>query len=247
MRLTVIAALAVTAMAAAGCADATAEANAVDDARDKAMQAGNAMYGTRLVKADDLGHHIADLKGVKVLKVTGTGTGDPGGVRVVVRVSGVAQRNEGLFQGPGRVTADRCFELAFDGRPGEWDTAPPPTPCPDGAPPTFAPWPEAPPISAARIERALPKVNALPSGRGVEERDVRAALAKLGLHPAIRIETEPQSDFAVGVALVSGATTTGEGRCVLARVAPGKTKAWVPSRTEATQGCNPHTALGTGR
>ncbi|WP_329086604.1 hypothetical protein OG979_26575 [Actinomadura citrea] len=247
MRLTMIAALAVTALAAAGCADATAEADAVDDARDKVRQVSNAMYGTRLVKADDIGHHIADLKGVEVLNVSGAGTGTPGGVRVTVRVSGVALRGEGLFRGPGRVTANRCFELAFDGRPGEWDTAPPPAPCPDGAPPTFAPWPEAPPVSAARIEGALPKVNALPSGRGVEERDVRAALAKLGLHPAIRIETEPQSDFAVGVSLYSDATPPGKPRCVLARVSPGKTKAWVPSPTEARQGCKAHIALGTGR
>ncbi|MGW3767039.1 hypothetical protein [Actinomadura verrucosospora] len=247
MRPTMIAALAVTALTAAGCADAAAERNAAGDARASARTVGNAMYGTRLVEAGDIGHHIADLKGVRVLKVTGARTGDPGGVRVIVRVSGRAQRSEGLFRGPGQITVDRCFELTFDGGPGEWNTAPPPAPCPDGAPPTFAPWPETPPISVTRIERALPKVNALPSGRGVEERDVRAALAKLGLHPAIRIETEPQSDFAVGVALVSGATTTGKGRCVLARVSPGKTKAWAPSRTEATRGCNPHTALGTGR
>ncbi|SNR26093.1 hypothetical protein [Actinomadura mexicana] len=247
MRLTLIAALAVTALTAAGCTGAAAEADAVDDARDKAEQVSNSMYGTRLTKASDIGHHVADLTGVKVLKVSGTGTGDPGGVRVIVRVSGIAQRSEGLFQGPGQVTADRCFELAFDGRPGEWDNLPPPAPCPDGAPPTFAPWPEAPPLSAARVERALPKVNALPSGRGVEERDVRAALAKLGLHPAIRIETESQSDFAVGVALISGSAPTGKPRCVLARVAPGKTLAWVPSETEARKGCKAHTALGTGR
>ena len=39
-------ALAVTALAVAGCADATAEADAVDDARDKVRQVSNAMYGT---------------------------------------------------------------------------------------------------------------------------------------------------------------------------------------------------------
>ncbi|MEU9841933.1 hypothetical protein AB0C69_22215 [Actinomadura sp. NPDC048032] len=247
MRPTMIAALAVTALTAAGCADAAAQENAADDARNQVKQVVNAMYGTRLVRAGDIGHHIADLKGVEVLRVSGADTGAPGGVRVIVKVSGSAQRSEGLFHGPGRVTVDRCYDLAFDGGLGEWDAVPPRTPCPGGAPPTFAPWPETPPLSATRIERALPKVNALPSGRGVEEKDVRAALARLALHPAIRIETEPQSDFAVGVALVSGTTTTGKGRCVLARVTPGKTKAWVPSRTEATRGCNPHTALGTGR
>ncbi|MEU8119826.1 hypothetical protein AB0C21_14075 [Spirillospora sp. NPDC049024] len=247
MRLTMIAVLAVTALAAVGCADTTAEENAANDARDKAKQVGNAMYGTRLVKADDIGHHIADLKGVEVRNVTGAGTGDPRGVRVTVRVSGVAQRSEGLFHGPGRVTVDRCFELAFDGGPGEWNAVPPQTPCPAGAPPTFTPWPEAPPISAARIEQALPKVNTLPSGRGVEEKDVRAALAKLGLHPAIRVETEAESDFAVGVALVTGTAPQAKSRCVLARVVPGKTTAWLPSPTEAGQGCNAHTALGTGR
>ncbi|MES9536218.1 hypothetical protein [Actinomadura sp. NPDC000600] len=247
MRLTMIAVLAVTALAAAGCADTTAEDNAADDARDKAKQVGNAMYGTRLVKADDIGHHIADLKDVEVLKVSGAGTGDPRGVRVTVRLSGIAQRSEGLFHGPGRVTADRCFELVFDGGPGEWNTFPPRTPCPTGTPLTFAPWPEAPPISVARIEQALPKVNTLPSGRGVEEKDVRAALAKLGLHPAIRIETEAESDFAVGVALVTGLAPPGKSRCVLARVVPGKTKAWLPSPAEAGQGCNAHTALGIGR
>ncbi|MEV0660924.1 hypothetical protein ACIBI3_10820 [Actinomadura luteofluorescens] len=247
MRLTVIAALAVTALAAAGCADATAQENAADDARDQAKQVVNAMYGTRLVKAGDIGHHIADLKGVEVLRVSGAGTAAPGGVRVIVKVSGSAQQSEGLFQGPGRVTVDRCFDLAFDGGLGEWDAVPPRTPCPGGAPPTFAPWPETPPLSAARIERALPKVNTLPSGRGVEEKDVRAALARLALHPAIRIETEPESDFAVGVALIANSAPPGEPRCVLAKVTPGKRKAWVPSPAEAAKGCNAHTALFTGR
>ncbi|MEV4001332.1 hypothetical protein [Actinomadura sp. NPDC049753] len=246
MRLTMIAVLAVTALAA-GCADTTAERNAAGDARDKAMQVGNAMYGTRLVNADDIGHHIADLKDVEVLAVTGAGTGDPRGVRVTVRVSGVAQQGEGLFRGPGRVTVDRCFELAFAGGPGEWNAVPPQTPCPPGTPLTFAPWADAPSISVARIERALPKVNTLPSGRGVEEKDVRAALAKLGLHPAIRVETEAQSDFAVGVALVTATAAPGESPCVLARVVPGKAKAWLPSPAELGKGCNAHTALGTGR
>ncbi|MFD0537179.1 hypothetical protein ACFQY7_29000 [Actinomadura luteofluorescens] len=207
----------------------------------------NAMYGTRLVKAGDIGHHIADLKGVEVLRVSGTDTGAPGGVRVIVKVSGTAQQSESLFHGPGRVTVDRCYDLAFDGSPGEWDAVPPRTPCPGGAPPTFAPWPETPPLSAARIERALPKVKTLPSGRGVEEKDVRAALAKLALHPAIRIQTESESDFAVGVALVADSAPPSKPRCVLARVAPGKTKAWLPSQTEAAKGCTAHTALGTGR
>ncbi|MGI5207409.1 hypothetical protein ACQEU6_38250 [Spirillospora sp. CA-108201] len=247
MRLIMVAALAVTALAAASCADATAEENAADDARGKAERVGNAMYGTRLAKADDIGHHIADLKGVEVLRVSGADTGAPGGVRVIVKVSGTAQQSEGLFHGPGRVTVDRCYDLAFDGELGEWDTVPPRTPCPGGAPPTFAPWPEGPPLSAARIARALPKVNTLPSGRGVEEKDVRVALANLALHPAIRIETEAESDFAVGVALIAGSAPPGEPHCVLAKVTPGKRKAWVLPRTETATGCTAHSALGTGR
>jgi hypothetical protein len=248
MRRTVIATLVITALAAGACGTDSAEADAVDNARDNAKEISNAIYGTRLVKAGDIAHHVADLKGVEILNVSGATSSDSGGVRVVVRISGSSFRGEGLFQTSGPVTVARCFELTFDGRRIEWDTIPPQVRCPAGAPLTFGPWPKPPPIPIERIEHALPKVNELPSGRGVEERDVRAAIAKLNLDPAIRIEVKTESDFAAGIAFVVDPVFPGAPfDCILASVKPGETKAWVLSRTPGAKGCEADDALQSTR
>lgn len=247
MRRTMMAALVGTTLAAGGCGADSAEAYAEDDARDNAKRVGNAMYDTRLVKVSDIAHHMDDLEGVEVLKISGATSSDSGGVRAVVRIAGSGFRGEGLFQTSGPVTVARCFELTFDGRQIEWDTIPRQVRCPAGAPLTFGPWPRARPIPLERIQRALPKVGTLPSGRGVEEKNVRAAIAKLNLDPAIRIEVKTRSDFAAGVAFVVDPISPGEPfDCVLASVKPGETKAWTPSRTRrmpGAKGCEADHAL----
>ncbi|GAA2096760.1 translation initiation factor IF-2 [Actinomadura alba] len=247
MRRTMIAALVITALAAGACGTDRAEAAAEESARGNSRKISNAMYGTRLVKADDIAHHVADLEGVEVLKVSSDTTDGTEGVRVVIRVVGAGFRGEGWFRQSGRVTVTRCFELTFGRGWVEWDTVPPRVCCPAGTPPRFSPWLEPPPIPVERIERALPKVNELPSGRGVEEKDVRAAIAKLNLHPAIRIEIETESDFAAGVAFSVDPSHPGAAfDCVLASVKPGETKVWTPSRTRRMPGeknCDAHDAL----
>ncbi|MER5555381.1 hypothetical protein ABT001_27555 [Streptomyces sp. NPDC002793] len=67
------------------------------------------------------------------------------------------------------------------------------------------------------------------------EPEVRRALAALDLHPAIRTEVRT-SGGRVGVLLSLKGNGFDAQDCLLARVGPGATEAWVPSRIQRMPG-----------
>ncbi|MFJ6940454.1 hypothetical protein [Streptomyces sp. NPDC101132] len=75
----------------------------------------------------------------------------------------------------------------------------------------------------------------MPEGGKADEAAVRRALAGLRLDPAIR--TEVRSDgVQVGVLLAARGNGFEPQDCVLARVRPGATDVWVPSRIQRMPG-----------
>ncbi|TDB80338.1 translation initiation factor IF-2 [Actinomadura sp. KC216] len=210
-----------------GCVPGTSpEDEATDDAREKARRVKNVVYGGRTWSAQDVGHLAADLGKVDVMRVRGVSTGTGDGVRVVVRTSGSAFEDWG-----NEITVRRCFELRFKGD-AERDDDPREVPCPQGEPLTFKPWPKTPDIPSGRLERALPRV---PAGGAAEEAKVRAAVASLRLDPAIRVEFMTQGGV-VGVVLKVKPYLSEAFDCVLARIAPGRTSVWSPSRIQRMPG-----------
>ncbi|QKG21788.1 translation initiation factor IF-2 [Actinomadura verrucosospora] len=223
-------------LALAGCGGApfsasggSAEENAVKDARKNADKAGDKLYSSRVWPAQDVAHHAARLDGVEVMKVTGTSTAGRG-IRLVLRTSGTGA----TWDDDEPVTVKRCYELRFStttewGRYGTHEVA-----CPPGAPLTFKPWPKTPKIPTERLRKALPRVR--PGGR-VDEAKVRAAIASLHLDPGIRVEVQRKGDV-VGVALTVRPYPYLDDAldCTLARVAPGSTSTFVPSRMQRMPG-----------
>ncbi|MFJ5260817.1 translation initiation factor IF-2 [Streptomyces sp. NPDC088387] len=160
--------------------------------------------------------------------MTGTSTHQGDGIDVVVRTSGSA--HDGGFGGE-MITVERCFSLRVSPR-AEWDENPVPAKCPDGPAPTFAPPPEPPRLPYDELRAELLQV---PGGGRVDEAEVRRTVAALDLGPAIR--TEVKSDGArVGVLLSVRGNGHDPQDCLLARVRPGTTEVWVPSRMQRMPG-----------
>jgi hypothetical protein len=145
---------------------------------------------------------------------------------VVVRVEGSASTSSGQD-----VTVRRCFELRIGVRT-EWDATPKDVECPAHPPLTYAPRPKAPEIPNERLEKALPRV---PLGGTVNEAKVRAAVEGLRVDPAIHSEFETRNGV-VGLRLWARSGTEGPMDCVLARVAPGETRVWTPTRIQRMPG-----------
>lgn len=226
---------------AAGCgqvpypgAGATPEAQATEDAatanaRTVADRAGDKLYTARVWPARDLARRATDLDGVEVMHVGGTSTAGAG-VVLVLRVSGT-----GPEPGPHpreSVTVQRCFQMRFSTTTEwhEYETRL--VDCPPGAPMDFGPWPKTPDIPEKKLEKALPRV---PAGGRADEAKVRAAVASLRLDPAITREFRTEGDT-VGLVLRVRPYLSDAFDCVLARVAPGRTSVWSPSRIQRMPG-----------
>ncbi|MEO3788205.1 hypothetical protein ABGB12_33175 [Actinocorallia sp. B10E7] len=128
-------------------------------------------------------------------------------------------------------TAVRCFELRFSVK-NDWDEEPLDADCPPGRPLTFEPWPKTPEIPDEKLDKALPH---MPSGGEVDEREVREAVASLGLDPAVHVEIGSK-DGVVGVLLRVKPYLSDAFDCTLARVAPGSTSVWSPPRIQRMPG-----------
>ncbi|WP_344282985.1 hypothetical protein [Actinomadura napierensis] len=229
--------IAVLALVLAGCGETpyrapatTVEDRAAEEARKAADKAGDRLYSSRVRPAQDVAHSAADLDGVEVMKVTGGSTAGPG-IELVLRTSGTASQP---WSADAPVTVTRCFALSFSTttewhRYGTREVA-----CPPGRPLAFKPWPKTPEIPDERLKKALPRV---PSGGTADEAKVRAAVASLRLDPAIRVDVLREGDV-VGVALTVKPDPSVDDAldCTLARVAPGRTSVWSPSRIQRMPG-----------
>lgn len=213
----------------AGCGVVqSSEAEATDAAREVAAEAGERLYGQRPRTAEEVGRSASGIDGVEVLRVTGTSTHDGDGIDVVVRTSGSAY--EGWIDAQ-EVTVQRCFEVRVSPK-SEWDEEPSDVDCPDTPPLTFAPPPEPPRLPYEELRAKLPRV---PEGGRVEEAEVRRTLAALDLHPAIRTEVKADGGR-VGVLMAVRGNGYDAQSCLLARVDPGATNVWVPSRMQRMPG-----------
>ncbi|WP_121436541.1 GIY-YIG nuclease family protein [Actinomadura pelletieri] len=213
---------------ATGCGSAgSGEARAVEDARDNAREVAQRfyIYNARVYPAEFVAHNVADLNGVEVMSFTGRTTAGEG-VRVVVRVSGVALKG-GWVPGE-QVTVMRCFELRFATSADVGDGEPRDVTCPPGGPRTFEPWPKTPEIPVDRLEEALPRV---PVGGRVDVAEVRKAVGSVRLDPAIHREFKVKGDVVGGLLWIKPYLADALD-CVLIRVAPGSTSVWVPSRAQ---------------
>ncbi|MFJ6439632.1 translation initiation factor IF-2 [Streptomyces sp. NPDC091649] len=206
----------------------SSESEAADSARDTARKAGERLYSQRPRTAEEVGYAASGIDGVEVLRVNGTSTHDGDGVHVVVRTSGSAY-NQRLDPDP--VTVRRCFEVRVSPK-SEWREDPRDVGCPDGPRPTFAPPPEPPRLPSEELRAELPRV---PEGGRAEEAGVRRALAALDLDPAIRTEVRADGGR-IGVLLSVRGNGYDPQDCLLARVAPGATEVWVPSRIQRMPG-----------
>ena len=201
---------------------------ATDAARAVARTAGERLYGQRPRTAEEVGRSASRLDGVEVLRVTGTSTRDGDGVDVVVRTSGSAYNG---WLDPEEVAVRRCFAVRVSPK-SEWGEDPRDVDCPDGPPLTFAPPPEPPRLPYEELRAKLPRV---PEGGRVDEAGVRRTLAALDLHPAIRTEVKAVGGR-VGVLLSVKGNGFDAQDCLLARVGPGATEVWVPSRIQRMPG-----------
>ncbi|MFB7586130.1 translation initiation factor IF-2 [Streptomyces sp. NPDC056169] len=201
---------------------------ATDAAREVARKAGERLYGQRPRTAEEVGRSASGIDGVEVLRVTGTSTHDGDGVDVVVRTSGSAYSE---WFDLDEITVVRCFTVRVSPT-SEWGEDPRDVDCPEGPPPTFAPAPEPPRLPYEELRAKLPQV---PEGGRVDEAGVRRALAALDLDPAIRTEVKAAGGR-VGVLLSVKGNGFDPQDCVLARVGPGATEVWVPSRIQRMPG-----------
>ncbi|GAA3943881.1 hypothetical protein GCM10023085_27360 [Actinomadura viridis] len=218
---------AVVAMAGCGVVP-SAETRATEAARDKARRVGNVLHTLQVRTAEDIGRRAAGLDGVDVMRVSGTRTDDGPGVGLVIRVEAAVARG---WPSPEEMTVKRCFGLRI--RPDrEWDETPGRVRCPSGEPLAFAPPPKDPEIPSERLEKVLPRV---PAGGTVDEAKVRAAVARLRLDPAVHTEFGTR-DGVVGLRLWFKPRASEALDCVLARVAPGRTSVWTPSRIQRMPG-----------
>ncbi|MDF6023035.1 translation initiation factor IF-2 [Streptomyces sp. JH34] len=217
----------------------SSEDEAADAAREAARKAGERLYGQSPRTAEEVGRSAAGIDGVEVLRVRGTSTHDGDGIDVVVRTSGSAYDG---WLAPEEVTVQRCFAVRVSPK-SEWGEAPRDVDCPDSPPQAFAPPPEAPPLPYEELRAKLPRV---PEGGRVDEAEVRRTLAALDLHPGIRSEVKADGGM-VGVLLSVRGNGFDAQDCLLARVAPGDTEVWVPSRIQRMPGeggCAVGNALG---
>ncbi|MFG2867334.1 translation initiation factor IF-2 [Streptomyces sp. NPDC048338] len=206
----------------------SSEGEATDHAREVARKAGERLHGQRPRTAEEVGRSASGIDGVEVLRVTGTSTHDGDGVDVVVRTSGSAY-NEWLDVE--EVVVRRCYTVRVSPK-SEWGEDPRGVDCPDGPVLTFAPPPEPPRLPYEELRARLPRV---PRGGRVDEAEVRRSLAALDLPPAIRTEVKADGDR-VGVLLSVKGNGFDAQDCVLARVRPGATEVWVPTRIQRMPG-----------
>ncbi|MFF9915758.1 translation initiation factor IF-2 [Streptomyces sp. NPDC013457] len=204
------------------------EDEAADAAREVAQKAGERLYSQRPRTAEEVGRSASGLDGVEVLKLAGTSTHDGDGVDVVVRTSGTAY--DARFD-LDRITVVRCFSIRVSPR-SEWREEPSGVDCPEGPPLTFAPAPEPPRLPYEQLRVKLPRV---PANGRADEAEVRRALAALDMDPAIRTEVKAEGDQ-VGVLLSVKGNGFDAQDCLLARVGPGATEVWSPSRIQRMPG-----------
>ncbi|MEU2657236.1 translation initiation factor IF-2 [Streptomyces sp. NPDC007325] len=204
------------------------EGEATDAAREVARKAGERLDSQRPRTGEEVGRSASGIDGVEVLEVTGTSTHDGDGVDVVVRTSGSAY--SGWIDAE-EVVVRRCFEIRVSPRT-EWGEDPRDVDCPTNPPLTFTPPPAPPRLPYEELRAGLPKV---PKEGRADEAEVRRALAALDLHPAIRTEVRAEGGR-VGVHLSVPGNGFDPQDCVLARVAPGRTEVWVPSRMQRMPG-----------
>jgi hypothetical protein len=232
MRRLVLIFVAGAGLAATGCGVLSSpEDRATDDARAKATRVGNVLYSSRVRTGQDLGHRASELRDVEVMRVTGASTDAREGVRLVIRVPGVA--SSGWLE-PQQITVRRCFQLTFDGD-DEWDARPPQVDCPRGLPLTYGPWPKEPEIGEGVYEQLRKRLPRVPPAGAVSEAEVRKVVGALRLDPKISQSFATQSGV-VGVALTTPPGRSGDRDCLLARVAPGDTSVWSPSRVQRMAG-----------
>ncbi|MFI5754744.1 translation initiation factor IF-2 [Streptomyces sp. NPDC051569] len=213
----------------AGCGVVqSSEGEATDEAREVARKAGERLYSRRPRTAEEVGRSASGIDGVEVLRLTGTSTHDGDGVDVVVRTTGSAY-NEWLD--PDVVTVRRCFTVRVSPK-SEWREDPRDVDCPDSPALTFAPPLEPPRLPYEELRAKLPRV---PENGRVDEAEVRRTLAALDLHPAIRTEVKADGGR-VGVLLLVRGNGFDPQDCLLARVDPGATEVWVPSRIQRMPG-----------
>ncbi|MFE5715836.1 translation initiation factor IF-2 [Streptomyces sp. NPDC056501] len=201
---------------------------ATDAARAVARTAGERLYGQRPRTAEEVGRSASRIDGVEVLRLTGTSTHDGDGVEVVVRTSGSAYDERFDLD---EITVLRCFAVRVSPK-SEWREEPRDVDCPDGPALTFAPPPEPPRLPYEQLRAKLPRV---PKGGRADEAEVRRTLAALDLQREIRTEVKTESGR-VGVLLSVQGNGFDPQDCLLARVAPGATEVWVPSRIQRMPG-----------
>ncbi|MFE5940082.1 translation initiation factor IF-2 [Streptomyces sp. NPDC056470] len=206
----------------------TSEDDAADAAREVAQKAGERLYGQRPRTAEEVGFSASGLDGVEVMKLTGTSTHDGDGVDVIVRTSGSAYNARFDLD---QITVVRCFSIRVSPR-SEWREEPRDADCPEGPPLTFAPPPEPPELPYGRLRAKLPRV---PANGRADEGEVRRVLAALDLDPAIRTEVKAEG-ARVGVLLSVKGNGFDAQDCLLARVSPGATEVWAPSRIQRMPG-----------
>ncbi|MEV5988787.1 translation initiation factor IF-2 [Streptomyces sp. NPDC052051] len=206
----------------------SSEGEATDAAREVARKAGERLYGQRPRTAEEVGRSASGIDGVEVLRVTGTSTHDGDGISVIVRTSGSAYNG---WLDPEEVVVRRCFAVRVSPT-SEWREEPRDVDCPPGPPLTFDPPPAPPRLPYEELRAKLPQV---PKGGRVDEAEVRRTLVALDLDPAIRTETKADGGR-VGVLLSVQGNGFDAQDCLLARVSPGDTKVWVPSRIQRMPG-----------
>ncbi|MFF4051725.1 translation initiation factor IF-2 [Streptomyces chartreusis] len=206
----------------------SSEGEATDAAREAARHAGEVLYGQRPRTAEEVGRSASGIDGVEVMRVMGTSTHDGDGIDVIVRTSGSAY-NE--WSDPQEVTVRRCFAVRVSPK-SEWREDPRDVDCPEGPPLTFAPPPEPPQLPYEKLRAKLPRV---PEGGRVDETEVRRTLAALDLDPAIHTQVKADDGRVVVLLSVKGNGFDPQD-CLLARVSPGATEVWVPSRIQRMPG-----------
>ncbi|MEU6949062.1 translation initiation factor IF-2 [Streptomyces sp. NPDC046316] len=206
----------------------SSESEAGDAARDVARKAGERLYSQRPRTAEEVGRSASGFDGVEVLQVTGTSTHDGDGIEVVVRTSGSAYNG---WLDADEVTVWRCFAVRVSPT-SEWREDPRGVDCPDGPRLIFAPPPEPPRLPHEELQAKLPRV---PEGGRVDEAEVRRTLGALDMDPAIRTEVKADGGR-VGVLLSVKGNGFDPQDCLLARVAPGSTKVWMPPRIQRMPG-----------
>ncbi|WP_406861092.1 translation initiation factor IF-2 [Streptomyces sp. HUAS MG47] len=214
--------------AACGVLLETPEAKAEDAAREVATRAGERLSSQRPRTAEEVGYSASRIDGVEVLRVTGTDTHDGDGVDVVIRTSGTAQDG---WDGQDMVTVRPCFAVRVSPK-AEWGEEPDYVDCPDNPPLTFAPPPEPPELPYEELRAKLPRV---PKGGRADEAEVRRTVAALDMDPAIVTEVKADGGR-VGVLLLVRGNGFDAQDCLLARVEPGATEVWVPSRIQRMPG-----------